>query len=79
MAASIATTALTLEGQILQTATRLQLAELAYNTANPDTPVNNVVIASDVEAGTVTITATLPATFSDDAGALKATADAYLP
>lgn len=79
MAASVATTATTLEAQLLQTATRVQIAERAYNVANPDTPVNNVTIATDAEAGTVTITATLPATFSDSAGALQATVDAYLP
>jgi hypothetical protein len=79
MAASTATTAATLEGQALQVATRLQLAEQTYNIANPETPVNNVTITSDIEAGTVTVAMTLPATISEANGAITATALAYLP
>lgn len=79
MAASQATTATTLEAQALQVATRLQLAEQAFNIANPDTPVNNVTIANDVEAATVTIAITLPVTISDLDGTLQAAATPYLP
>lgn len=79
MAASVPTTATTLEAQALQVATRLQLAEQAYNIANPDTPVNNITIATDVEAGTVTINLTMPVTVSDLDGTIQATANAYLP
>lgn len=37
-----------------------QTSELAFNVANPDTPVNNVTVTYDSEAGTATVTATLP-------------------
>lgn len=79
MAASTATTATTLEGQALQTALRLQLAEQAYNIANPETPVSNVTITTDVENGLLTVAMTLPVVTTELAGAVTNTAAAYLP
>lgn len=79
MAASTATTATSLEGQALQIATRLQIAEQAYNIANPETPVNNVTITTDVENGLLTIAMSLPVVTTEVSGAITNTAIAYLP
>lgn len=79
MSAAVATTATSLEAQVLQTATRLQVAELAFNAANPDTPVNNITITSDAEGQTVTIAVTLPVLIGDTNGMLTATPTEYLP
>lgn len=77
---STPTTAVTAEGQALQIGARLQLAEQAYNLANPDlTPLNNVTIATDSEANTVTVTMVIPVSITETLGALTSTAVAYLP
>lgn len=75
MAASRTTVATTLEAQMLEVASAMQIAELADTTNNP----NNVQVTPDFEAGTVSITATLPATFSlNTDGSLKVIPTVYL-
>lgn len=75
MAAAITTTSTTLEAQFLEVAIALQNAEVALNT----TPVTNrVTIAPGIEAGTTTVTATLPTVLSSSAsGQLVLTATPY--
>ena len=73
------TTATTAEGQALQIASRLQIAEAAYNIANPETPVNNVTISTDIEANLLLITMSLPITVSEVSGTLTSTTVPYLP
>lgn len=76
MAASVTTTATTLEGQLWELAIRTQNAELADTTNNP----NNIQTTIDTENRTVSITFTAPATFAvSSAGALVASPTAYLP
>lgn len=77
MAASVETTATTLEGQLWEVAVRAQVAELAI--APEDRP-NNVTTTIDTENQTVAVTFTAPATFSVNAsGALVASPTPYLP
>ncbi|NEQ50330.1 MAG: hypothetical protein F6K11_09390 [Leptolyngbya sp. SIO3F4] len=76
MAAAVSSTATTVEGQFLDIARELQVLEAAQST--DEIPLNNVQIDTDIEAGTVTITATLPITLGGTAGALTVTAGEYL-
>ena len=77
MAASIETTATTLEGQLWEIALKTQLAELAIPV---ETRPNNIQTTVDTENQTVSITFSVPATFSvSAAGALVAIPTAYLP
>ncbi|MGD1858160.1 MAG: hypothetical protein ACFB2W_28320 [Leptolyngbyaceae cyanobacterium] len=76
MAAAVSSTATTAEGQFLDIARELQVLEAAQST--DDTPLNNVQIDTDLEAGTVTVSATLPITLGGAAGALTVTAGEYL-
>lgn len=77
MAAAVPTTATTLEGQLFEVATRVQLAELAEPA---ETRPNNIQTNLDIENGTVSITFTAPATFTiGAAGQMVATPTAYLP
>ena len=76
------TSATSLPGQLVMVAQGLQAAELAYNTANAATigftAVNNVTIDTDFEAGTMSVTATIPISFAASANGVVATATDYL-
>ena len=76
MAVAVSSTATTAEGQFLDIARELQSLEAAQST--DDTPINNVQLDTDIEAGTVTISATLPIALSGSGGALTVTAQEYL-
>jgi hypothetical protein len=77
MAASVETTATTLEGQLFEIANRVQLAELAQPV---ETRPNNIQVALDTENGTISITFSAPATFTiGAAGQLVASPAPYLP
>jgi hypothetical protein len=77
MAASIGSNATTLEGQLWETALRVQLAELAIDAA---TRPNNIQVNVDTENQIVSVTFSVPATFSVSAdGSLVASPTAYLP
>lgn len=72
MAAAITTSAANVEGQLIEVARELQILEAAQSTA--EAPLNNVQIDADIENGTITVTAILPATLSGTAGAFTMTA-----
>ncbi|WP_413176515.1 hypothetical protein [Anabaena azotica] len=76
MAASVTTTATTLEGQVFECVQKLQLAEQAITTE----PIpNNVTIAPDVDNLSVTLTVTLPMTFAvGTGGKMEITPTAYV-
>lgn len=76
MAVAVSSTATTVEGQFLDIARELQILEAAQST--DETPLNNVQLDTDIEAGTVTVSATLPITLGGSAGALTVTAAEYL-
>jgi hypothetical protein len=77
MAASIASTATTLEGQLWEVALQVQLAEL---TIPVETRPNNIQVNVDTEGQTVSVTFSVPAQFTvSSSGALVATPVAYLP
>jgi hypothetical protein len=76
MAASVTTVATTLEGQLWELALRVQLAEKADTTNNP----NNIQASVDTENQLISITFSAPASFTvNSAGALVASPTAYLP
>ncbi|NET39358.1 MAG: hypothetical protein F6K19_46560 [Cyanothece sp. SIO1E1] len=72
MATSITTNATALEGQLLEVAREMQIKETAQSATN------RVTITSNIENGTVTINATLPATLSGTGGAVNLAVDEYL-
>jgi hypothetical protein len=77
MAASIASSATTLEGQLWETALRVQLAELAIDAA---TRPNNIQVNVDTENQIVSLIFSSPATLSlGSDGSLVASPTAYLP
>lgn len=77
MAASIDSTATTLEGQLWEIALQVQLAELAIPI---ETRPNNIQTNVDTEGQTVSVTFSVPATFTvSSSGALVASPTAYLP
>ena len=76
MAAPVSSTASTAEGQFLDVARELQILEAAQST--DETPLNNIQIDTDIENGTVTVSATLPITLGGAAGSLSVTAAEYL-
>lgn len=76
MAASITTTATTLEGQMLEVALAIQAKEAL--TVNTTGAVNNLQVTVDVEGGSVSIVSTLPATFTSSGGSLQVVPTAYL-
>ena len=78
MAVPIVTTATTLEGQVLEVAGKLQIAEEAYNLANPNETVNRVSVTPNIEAGEVSITVILPMTNSIGAGSATQTVTPYV-
>lgn len=71
MAAAITTTATTLEGQLAEIAGALQTAEAAEN-------LNRVTVNFNAEAGSVVISANLPAVFGSSGAALSMTVSEYL-
>lgn len=78
MAAPVTTTATTAEAQLFEIAGALQAAEVAAAENDP-TFEPALTLAIDAEGGTVTVTATLPATISSAAGVLTFTPTPYLP
>lgn len=83
---AIATKSATLPAQLYEVAAAVQAAELAananpINTANPlFEALNNVTIDTDFEAGTVSVTATLPMVPSiSGSGAITLTVSDYIP
>ncbi|NET40046.1 MAG: hypothetical protein F6K19_50230 [Cyanothece sp. SIO1E1] len=72
MAASVATTATTLEGQALEIAREMQVLESDQGAEN------RVAINTDIENGQATITIVLPVSLGGDGGALELTAGSYL-
>jgi hypothetical protein len=79
MAAAFTTTATTLEGQVLELARQLQAGEQAFNTANPNTPVNNATLTPDLEGQTIAIAINLPIAVSGTGNQLTVAATPYLP
>lgn len=76
MAASVQTNSTSLEGQLWELAVKAQLAELAVP---EETRPNNVTTTVDIDAGTIAVTFTTPATFSVNAdGSLKVIPTPYL-
>lgn len=73
MAASITTTATTLEGQALEIVREIQVAEKAKGEE-----FNNVVIQPDIESGTISISMILPASFGGTGGGFSMTVTEYL-
>lgn len=78
MAASITTTATTLEGQVLEVAGKLQIAEEVYNLANPNATVNRVTVTPNIEAREISISVTLPIANTIGAGTATQTVAAYV-
>lgn len=76
MAAPVSSTASTAEGQFLDVARELQILEAAQST--DETPLNNIQLDTDIENGTITVSATLPITLGGAAGSLSVTAAEYL-
>ncbi|PZO49127.1 MAG: hypothetical protein DCF15_17250 [Phormidesmis priestleyi] len=74
MAAAIVTTSTTLEGQMVEIASALQVAEAAV-TENPE---NRVAIQFDVENNGISIQASLPGKFSYVGGKASMQATEYL-
>ena len=77
MAAAITTTATSVEKQLFEVAAAIQDLEQAAATADPTfTPL--LTLAIDAEGGTVTVTATLPATVTGTGGTLSFAPQEYL-
>ncbi|MBE9064145.1 hypothetical protein [cf. Phormidesmis sp. LEGE 11477] len=73
MAAAITTSSTTIEGQVLEVAREMQVAESALE------DVNNVAIDIDVEGLVATISVTIPLVLSGTGGSVSFAADTYLP
>lgn len=78
MAASITTTGTTLESQLIEVATAMQLAE-AVAVAADETFEERVTISPDTDGGTITVSATIPAVITGTAGNLQFAPSEYLP
>lgn len=78
MAAALTTTSTTIEKQLFEVAGKIQELEQAAAEADPAF-VPLLTLALDAEGGTVTVTATLPATIGSAGGVLSFTPDTYLP
>lgn len=78
MAATVVLTATTLEAQILEIATKGQVAESNYNSLNPDDTVNRISITPDLENGNVQISISIPVTLSSAGDDLVLTAATYM-
>lgn len=77
MAAAVTTTATTVEAQLFEVAGAIQDLEQTALAANPDFE-SLLTIAADAEGETITVTATLPATFASTGGVLSFTPAEYL-
>jgi hypothetical protein len=77
MAAPITTTATTAEAQLFEIAGAIQALETTEATNDP-TFEPALTLAIDAEGGTVTVTATLPATVTSTGGVLTFTPTPYL-
>lgn len=79
MAAAITTTATSVEKQLFEVAGKMQELEVAATAADTTGEFEQLLtIAIDAEGGTVTITATLPATIASTGGVLSFTPEDYL-
>lgn len=78
MAAPVTTTATTAEAQLFEVAGKLQELEVVALSTDPAFE-SALTLAIDAEGGTVTVTATLPATISSSGGVLTFTPTPYLP
>lgn len=74
MAAPITTTATNLVAQLLEVAGAVQAAELEYPV---ETRPDNISFTPDTEGGTITISASIPCSFSSAGGAISFTAVDY--
>jgi hypothetical protein len=63
---------LTLAGQVVYLAAKIQGEESAYNTANPDTPQNVVTVSPNYDQNTVGVSVLLPLVGSGNAGLVGA-------
>ncbi len=77
MSAAITTTASTLSEQFIEVASALQAAEVAALAAD-ENAANNINITADSDDGTITVTATLPASLSGSGGNFALTPDDYV-
>lgn len=75
MAAPITTTATNLVAQLLEVAGAVQAAELAIP---EETRPDNISFTPDTEGGTISISVSLPVTFSSAGGKISYTAVDYL-
>lgn len=84
MAATVVTTASTLEGQALEVIRELVQAEDAWVAAGlaletPETRQRRFTLTPNFTAGTISISGTLPIAFDDAVDGLVITASTYLP
>lgn len=79
MAAAITTTATTIEAQLFEVAGKMQELEAAAAAADTTGTFEQLLtIATDAEGGSVTVSATLPASVASTAGVLTFTPNEYL-
>lgn len=78
MADALVTTGTTIEKQLFEIAGKMQELETTAAAANSEF-TSLLTLALDAEGGTMTLTATLPATIASTAGVLSFTPDEYLP
>lgn len=76
MAAPLDTAGTSLEAQLLEVATAVNVKEKAQSTE--EEPLANVTIDTDLEAGVVTITASVPVTVATTATGFSVAATPYL-
>lgn len=76
MAAPLDTVGTSLEAQLLEVATAANVKEKAQSTE--ETPLANITIDTDLENGSVTITASLPVTVAATATGFSVAATPYL-
>lgn len=76
MAAAIVPAGTSLEAQLIEVATAVNVKEKEQST--PEVPLANVTIDTDLEGGLVTITATMPITVATTATGFAVAADPYL-
>lgn len=71
MTAAITTTSTTLEGQFLEISRELELAEQAEG-------LNNISLSPNINSNSLTVTATVPITFSGTGNQLSIAASEYI-
>ena len=79
MSSLFTTTATHLPGQFLEVAQEMARQELANVDANNDPLTDNIQITYDTEAGTATVSVSLPISTSNVADGVSITADDFLP